>query len=163
MATVHSILYGTELSEVEEVAQSGTVSLPLEVRRRLETLRSDTGARYVMLSDLTGQILVDGGGSQTLNLPTLASSVADSMRTSFQLAEQMDSPEPFTIQYQSGNSFDLYFANVGRDYVVSIFFDAQARRGRLGTVWVFAQRAISDLRALLTEPELDQIPSDNEP
>jgi hypothetical protein len=73
------------------------------------------------------------------------------MRTSFLLAEQLDSKEPFTIQYQSGDTFDLYFANVGRDYIVSIFFDAQARRGRLGTVWVFAQRAISDLRELLAD------------
>jgi CheY-like chemotaxis protein len=151
LATVHSILYGTAETAEEDMPESEGVSLPLEVRRRLETLRSDTGARYIMLSDSGGQILDDGGGGEALDLTTLASGIADSMRTSFLLAEQLDSKEPFTIQYQSGDTFDLYFANVGRDYIVSIFFDAQARRGRLGTVWVFAQRAISDLRELLAD------------
>ncbi|NIP55326.1 MAG: hypothetical protein GWN61_25285, partial [candidate division Zixibacteria bacterium] len=77
---------------------------------------------------------------EELNLTLLASGIAESMQKSFLLAQQLDSQEPFTIQYQSGETFDLYFANIGRDYIVSIFFDAKARRGRLGTVWVFAQR-----------------------
>lgn len=153
LATVHAILYGSEETAEEDISQGEGFSLPLEVRRRLETLRSDTGARYIMLSDSVGQILDDGGGGEALDLATLADGIADSMRTSFLLAEQLDSKEPFTIQYQSGDTFDLYFANVGRDYIVSIFFDAQARRGRLGTVWVFAQRAISDLRELLADRE----------
>jgi len=153
LAAVHSILYGAEETEPEIVPQSDGTTLPAEVRHRLETLRSDTGARFVMLSDLNGQIVVDGGGIQDLDLPALASGIAESMQTSFQLAQQLESPEPFTIQYQSGSDFDLYFANVGREYIVSIFFDAKARRGRLGTVWVFAQRAIGDLRELLAERE----------
>jgi DNA-binding response OmpR family regulator len=153
LAAVHSILYGAEVKAEEEEPESEGVSLPIEVRRRLETLRSDTGARYVMLSTSAGEILDDGGGGQALDLPGLAVGIAESMETSFHLARQLDSPEPFTIQYQSGRSYDLYYANVGRDYIVSIFFDAKARRGRLGTVWVFAQRAISDLRELLAERE----------
>lgn len=160
LATVHAILYGSEETAEEELPQGEVVTLPLEVRRRLETLRSDTGARYIMLSDLSGQILDDGGGGEVLDLTALASSIADSMQTSFLLAQQLDSQEPFTIQYQSGDTFDLYFANVGRDYIVSIFFDAQARRGRLGTVWVFAQRAISDLRELLADQALKEQAAD---
>ncbi len=156
LATVHSILYGTEETAEDDTQQSDEVTLPIEVRRRLETLRSDTGARYIMLSDLAGQILDDGGGGEELNLTLLASGIAESMQKSFLLAQQLDSQEPFTIQYQSGETFDLYFANIGRDYIVSIFFDAKARRGRLGTVWVFAQRAISDLRELLADQELLQ-------
>jgi hypothetical protein len=79
------------------------------------------------------------------------------------LAQQLESPEPFTIQFQSGQSFDLYFANIGQDYIVSIFFDAQARRGRLGTVWVFAQRAINDLRDLLALNQLVDLPTAPQP
>ncbi|NIU17272.1 MAG: hypothetical protein GWN61_25290, partial [candidate division Zixibacteria bacterium] len=64
LATVHSILYGTEETAEDDTQQSDEVTLPIEVRRRLETLRSDTGARYIMLSDLAGQILDDGGGGE---------------------------------------------------------------------------------------------------
>jgi DNA-binding response OmpR family regulator len=164
LAAVHSILYGAkETTEDERVVESEDVLLSTEVRRRLETLRSDTGARFVMLSSLEGQIMFDDGGGQRLDLPTLASGIAESMRTSFQLAQQLESPEPFTIQFQSGQSFDLYFANIGQDYIVSIFFDAQARRGRLGTVWVFAQRAINDLRDLLALNQLVDLPTAPQP
>ena len=33
---------------------------------------------------------------------------------------------------------------------MTLFFDATARRGRIGTIWVFTQRAISDLQVMLT-------------
>ena len=44
---------------------------------------------------------------------------------------------------------DVYSANVGADHFVTILIDAQTRRGRIGTVWVFAQRAVADLLNLL--------------
>jgi DNA-binding response OmpR family regulator len=165
LAAVHTLLYGAE-EEEESATESAEVSLSLDVRRRLESLRADTGARYVMLSRSGGQILYDGGAGQALDLPVLAVGIAESMQTSFLLAHHLESPEPFTIQYQVGKKYDLYFANVGQDYIVSLFFDAPARRGRLGTIWVFAQRAINDLQALLAnqgtgdtavEPQLDEI------
>jgi len=50
----------------------------------------------------------------------------------------------------------LYCANIGRDYFLAIFFDAQVRRGRIGTVWVFTSRAISSLRTMLVEDQIEQ-------
>jgi DNA-binding response OmpR family regulator len=152
LATVHTTLYGVEtVVGVESVAEVVEMELPADVRRRLETLRSDTGARQVMLSTLEGQILYEGGAGGTLALSKLAGYIAESMRSSFLLADQLESPEPFSIQYQAGQKYDLYSANVGLNYFVAIFFDAQARRGRLGTIWVFAQRAINDLQTMLAD------------
>lgn len=152
LAAVHTLLYGSSESEEEDISEPAEVALSLDVRRRLESLRADTGARHVMLSNAAGQILYDGGAGQVLDLPALAGGIAQSMQTSFLLARHLESTEPFTIQYQSGKKHDLYYANVGQEHFVSIFFDAQARRGRLGTIWVFAQRAITDLQTLLAVP-----------
>lgn len=154
LATVHTVLYGTAEIEAEVVVEPEVVDLSTDIHRRLETLRSDTGARHVMLSSARGgRILYDGGVGQELDLPALVDGITDSMQASFRLAKQLESPEPFTIQYQAGQKYDLYLANLGLDYFLAIFFDAQVRRGRLGTIWVFAQRAINDLQGLLAVQE----------
>jgi hypothetical protein len=105
------------------------------------------------LSNAAGRILYDGGVGKELDLPALVSTITQSMQASFLLADQLESPEPFTIQYQAGQKYDLYLANLGLEYFLSIFFDSQVRRGRLGTIWVFAQRAINDLQGLLLVQE----------
>ncbi len=153
LATVHSVLYGTAEIEPERVEEVETADLSSDVQRRLETLRSDTGARYVMLSSAEGDILYDGGAGQALDLQSLVIGITDSMQASFRLAAQLESSEPFTIQYQAGQKFDMYLANLGLDYFLAIFFDSEVRRGRLGTIWVFAQRAINDLQGLLAGQE----------
>jgi DNA-binding response OmpR family regulator len=146
LAAVHASLHGGS------VAPKPLSSLPkwrisYEARRRLETLRADTGARQVALIDSGGSVLFSSG--RTVELSSLAGTIAESMAGSFRLAEGLGSAEPFTIQYQAGQQYDLYSANAGRDHIVAIFFDAQSRRGRIGTIWVFAQRAIHDLVGLL--------------
>ena len=62
---------------------------------------------------------------------------------------ELDSREPFTLQFHAGSQTELYAATVGNRYFLAMFFDVQARRGRIGTVWVFAQRAIKELLELL--------------
>ena len=70
------------------------------------------------------------------------------------MAEHLDSEVPNTIQYHAGDKVELYCANIGRDYFLTTFFDTQSRRGRIGTIWVFTQRAIKDLVEML--PTSDQ-------
>jgi hypothetical protein len=86
----------------------------------------------------------------------LAAGIADQVRSSFFLAEEIGSAEPISIHYQASRRYDIYSANIGRDYFLAILFDARIRRGRIGTVWVFAQRAVGDLKSLLPErPSFD--------
>ena len=119
------------------------------VRERLQTLSTDTGAAQVVVAHRDGRILSHVGKQATIDLQQLASLVAVGLENSFRLAQQLQSREPLTIQYQAGERVDLYTANVGRDYFLMLLFDVQSRRGRIGTVWIFAQRAIKDLKELL--------------
>lgn len=120
-----------------------------EITARLETLLSDTGAVQTLLADEKGTILFRAGKAPGVAVERLARLQARSLANSFELAAELQSTEPFTIQYQAGERADLYTANIGRHYFLALLFDAQARRGRIGTVWVFAQRAIKTLRTLL--------------
>jgi DNA-binding response OmpR family regulator len=120
-----------------------------DLRKRLETLRVDTGALQLVLSAINGQVLHTVGGGPRLDLDKLATIVARNVSDSFLLAKEIGSREPFTLQYHAGARLELYCANVGEQYFLTMFFDAAARRGRIGTIWVFTQRAIKEIQAML--------------
>jgi CheY-like chemotaxis protein len=155
LAAVHTALYGELVVHADEPVRAGDINItvPDEVPRRLETLRADTGSTGIALATTSGKILLQVGHGPGMNLPRLLKLIAANLDNSFLLTQELGGNVPITIQYHSGDKTELYVANVGRDYFLAIFFDAQTRRGRMGTIWVFAQRAIKDLLALL--PKLD--------
>ncbi len=128
----------------------GEVVLPA-VARQLETLRTDTGAERVVLATVSSEILFCAGGRRDEELQKLITAVAFTMVSTFHLSDRLGADEPQSMQFLVGEQADLYCANIDRNYFLSIFFDAQVRRGRIGTVWVFTRRAIKNLRELLEE------------
>ena len=136
---------------VEEIA--GETAVTEDVRKRLKTLRTDTGASGLMLSQLDGRMIFHASSDQSLDLPVLSAELANNIQSSFSLAEYLDNDVPNTIQYHAGDKVELYCANIGRNHFLTIFFDVESRRGRIGTIWVFTQRAIKDLMEMLPEGE----------
>lgn len=165
LSSVHSALYGQleqpasppAVHEERELEKEFAVSN--DVYRCLETLQTDTGAAQAILATIMGDVVYTSRNQSGLDIPRLARIAAAGLDTSFQLAEELHSETPFTIQYQAGQRFDLYSANVGRSHFVMLIFDARLRRGRIGTVWIFAQRAIRELAQLLAalRPELPPV------
>jgi len=151
LTAVEVALYGQTANKpaiTTPMPAPGNMPIPAEIPRRLEMLRADTGARYLMLTDQVGKILFETGNSGQLALTTIAEVMATNLRDSFALSKLLGSEQPVNIQFQAGQQVDLYYANVGRHYLLALFFNAESRRGRIGTVWVFAQRAIKDLLEL---------------
>lgn len=136
---------------VEEIA--GKTAVSEDVRKRLKTLRTDTGASGLMLSTLDGRMIFQVSSERSLDLPALSTELANNLRNSFALADYLATDAPNTIQYHAGEKVELYCANIGRNYFLTTFFDVQSRRGRIGTIWVFTQRAIKDLMELLPDGE----------
>jgi CheY-like chemotaxis protein len=158
LTAVHVALYGesTPVSNVKAPSgkQSGShvaIESTSAVHRRLETLRADIGADGLLLVTQDGQIADKIGNLRGLNLETIAQAVASNMLHSFQLSDLLEQEPPLTVQYHAGDKTELYFVNVARQYAVVMLFDAQARRGRIGTIWVFAQRAIKELADMIYE------------
>ncbi len=152
LTAVHLALHGEELAAdtvaaVREAESAAPVSTAL--RKRLQTLRGDTGASGLLLATLDGQIIFEAANNRRLDFSKLAGALGQTIQQSFALSEHLDGELPHTIQYYSGETIELYCANVGREYFLAIFFDVELRRGRIGTIWVFTQRAIKDLVELL--------------
>lgn len=171
LASVHSALYAeghappavtrpasrTE-SPKQEVAPDRQAVEPaversIALRRRLQALLSDTGAVQALLCDRQGRVRFRVGADTDQPLERVAKVLARTIGHSFELAAELGSAQPFTIQYQAGEHVDLYTANIARHAFLILLFDARARRGRIGTVWIFAQRAIKDLLELIPEKE----------
>ena len=167
LTAVHTALFGEPLPAVEEIIEETIVEETIEelivetpisadVLERLEQLRQNTGAEQLMLGSITGQVAAQAG-ILSLDLPSLCRTLADNLRSSFALADQLGTSGHQTIQYQTSNLYDVYTANVGEYHFVTMFFDARAKRGRIGTVWVFVQRAIKDLEPLLANARVQVV------
>ncbi|MCL4868607.1 MAG: response regulator [Anaerolineae bacterium] len=156
LRAVHTTLHGEpepapEPEPVRPLSPSAPLTTELNqelaaaINQRLHTLRNEISATYVALADIHGRIQTDSGLGSSLASPPLLTAVAASQRHNKLLAEQLGNQEAFTMQYQSGSKTELYAVSVGDAYQLLIFFTAEARRGRVGTVWVFAQRLAKEL------------------
>jgi CheY-like chemotaxis protein len=126
-----------------------TRELIVTINQRLHTLRNEISATYVVLADASGRIQTDSGMGKGLASPELLNTVATSLHHNQLLAAQLGNEDAITLQYQSGTKVELYAMSVGSAYQILIFFTAETRRGRVGTVWVFAQRLVKELLPLL--------------
>ena len=148
--------------------QTRQVALPDTIAERLEALCAEIGAGQVLLVTVGGEVLHTAGRQLHPNIARLVAATAASVSCSLHLSGQLDDREPQAVQFLEGDGCDLYWANIGHDHFIVILFDAQIRRGRIGTVWVFARRAVAELKALLAglpdgsglgQPELEQAPT----
>lgn len=160
LTAVHTALHGESVTlppTTPAAAEPTKTAVSDDLQRRLDSLRVDTGAMHLTLSATNGDILFSAGDGRQFDLPKLMSIVANNLSNSFLLADELGASEPFTLQYHVGDNFEFYCANVGRRHFLSLFFDMAARRGRIGTIWVFTQRAIKDLVTML--PTLPSAPA----
>jgi len=150
LTAVHNALHGESVTHPPQVGleKGNAVIASSAVQKRLETLRADTGAVLLMLASIQGNIIYADGQLRQVELPGLAEIIARNIKDSFLLAEKLDSKEPFSLQYHTGSRIELYCANVGKDRFLTLFFETNLRRGRIGTIWLFTQRAIKDLLQL---------------
>ncbi|MEM7331451.1 MAG: response regulator [Chloroflexota bacterium] len=161
LTAVHMALHGEAPQQAAVSDSPTTQGISKNVIKRLDTLKTDTGSIQLMLATNEGDLLYSTG-SHRLDLPPLAKIIARNINDSYALAERLGTKEPFTLQYHAGEQIELYCANIGETHFLTLFFDATARRGRIGTIWVFTQRAISDLQVMLTIETPVEAPIDDD-
>lgn len=131
-------------------------TVPDEAKKNIENLRFNTGADHIVLGTIDGKLACDYG---VLNLAwaEVVPNIAKNVHASFALGDQLGTEDHQTILYQTSKQYDIYTANIGEYHFLTMFFDAQAKRGRIGTVWVFIQRAIKDLQPLLANTKIHRV------
>lgn len=136
--------------QVENPSGFVDVNFSEPLRRRLAQLQQDTGARRLLMGTLHGQLLFRVGEPLgELDEERIAAMIAQNLRSSLDLAAAMGNEETQAIEVQMSDRFEIYMANAGRRFFIALYYPVQSQRARIGTIWVFLQRALRDLVPLL--------------
>jgi len=126
-----------------------------QITDHLEDLRNDIGARCVFLADSQGQRLTEVGKTEGIDSTMLLALLAGGLITSAELARQFNGGSSANLNFQKGEHYDIYSANVGESLIIAILFDRRTQKSRVGMVWLYTQRTIKDILNVMSSTAND--------
>lgn len=136
------------------VSRPGLVVLSDEsfeaITGQLETLRSEIGARCILLADMLGQRLVEVGVTEGLDTATLLSLLAGGFAATGELARHFGSGKAANLNFHEGERYEIYSATVSDSLFLAMVYDRKVQASRIGLVWLYTRRAIEGLLAVMT-------------
>ncbi|MBN1936828.1 MAG: response regulator [Anaerolineae bacterium] len=121
------------------------------ITEQLDRLLAATGAQTVLLCGSTGQNLARLGDIPELNLANLTALVAGGLSTTLEMRRILGEQQALNLSYHEGNRFHVYSATVSETLFLLFIFDSRSQASRLGSVWLYAKRAIEKLQELATD------------
>jgi hypothetical protein len=121
------------------------------IRSRMEALEREVGSQCILLADRAGMLLVECGITSTLPTMVLLPLLSTSFSTAGQISQMLREKEFAALYVHEGVNYDVYCFDVLQHYMLVIIFSKSAGRqaAKIGSVWVFAKRAIRDIEDLL--------------
>jgi DNA-binding NarL/FixJ family response regulator len=119
------------------------------IRARLESLWQDVGAQAILLADRAGMVLAEVGITAGLPTMILLPLLSTSFSTAGQIAQMLREEESASLFMHEGMHYDLYCFDVLQRFMLVIVFDTAASAAKIGSVWVYAKRAIRDIQEVL--------------
>ncbi len=119
------------------------------IRLRMEALDRDVGSKCIILADRAGMVLAETG--LTIGLPTmvLLPLLSTSFSTAGQITQMLHETESSALYVHEGSHYDLYCFDIAQRLMLVIVFDKSGTPAKIGSVWVYAKRAIRDIQELL--------------
>jgi CheY-like chemotaxis protein len=121
----------------------------MSIRLRLDGLDRDVGSRCILLADRAGMVLAETGHTQGLPTMVLLPLLSTSFSTAGQISQMLREPESSALYVHEGSHYDLYCFDILQRFMLVIVFDKTATSAKIGSVWVYAKRAIRDMQDLL--------------
>ncbi len=127
---------------------SGSLVLTAEtiapIRAKLKDLGMQLGAQATVLTDRWGVPLVEEGRT-SLPLPPFLPLLATSFSTMIDYTSQLHTDEGSGLYMHEGNRYDIYIFDVGSQFLLVMIFDKEIAASKLGSVWLYAKRAVREL------------------
>ncbi|MBA3468554.1 MAG: response regulator [Herpetosiphonaceae bacterium] len=128
--------------------QSGALVLTAEslapLIAKLKELGMQLGAQATVLTDRWGVPLVQEGHT-SLPLPPFLPLLATSFSTMVDYTRQLHSDQGSGLYMHEGDRYDIYIFDVGQRFLLVMIFDKEIAVSKLGSVWVYAKRAVREL------------------
>lgn len=111
----------------------------------LDTLRREVGATSVILSDLMGRTMAQTGEIEEIEQSAASVLLGGSMAAASELIHTLGESSAIDLHYHEGERYDIYAATVQESMLLSLFFDKHTTVSRIGMVWLYVKRAITEL------------------
>jgi CheY-like chemotaxis protein len=113
---------------------------------RLEELRREVGAQCLVAATADGAVVAQAGSPADLDVAQLLHLAAADFGTSLAMARHLGGSHRGNLTYYEGVRHDVYLANVEDDLFLLMVFDRSVQASRIGIVWLYARRAVENLR-----------------
>nr|PZN34458.1 MAG: response regulator [Chloroflexota bacterium] len=120
------------------------------IRTRLDGLDRDVGSRCILLADRAGMVLAETGHTAGFPTMVLLPLLSTSFSTAGQITQMLREQESSALYVHEGSHYDLYCFDILQRFMLVIVFDKTASSAKIGSVWVYAKRAIRDIQDLLS-------------
>jgi predicted regulator of Ras-like GTPase activity (Roadblock/LC7/MglB family) len=119
------------------------------IRRCMSDLRQEVGSQCILLTDRAGMVLAEVGNSAGLPTVILLPLLSTSFSTAGQISQVLRENESSALYVQEGKHYNLYCFDVLQRFMLVLIFDNAASATKIGTVWVYAKRAIREMQEML--------------
>lgn len=126
--------------------RSGEKHTPKEMRKELDNLQFNTGARSVLLISSSGYPVETSGQINGLDLDGVGALVAANFVAANELARMLGNNSVFKTSYHEGSDYNIYAHALDRDFLLTVVFGSETRPG---TIWFYTKQAVSTLNAIL--------------
>lgn len=111
---------------------------------KLKDLGMQLGAQATILTDRWGVPLVEEGRT-SLPLPPFLPLLATSFSTMIDYTRQLHNDHGSGLYMHEGDRYDIYIFDVGKQFLLMMIFDKAIAASKLGSVWLYAKRAVREL------------------
>ena len=119
------------------------------IRSRMDELSQHVGSQCILLTNRAGMVLTEVGTSTSLPTLILLPMLSTSFSTASQIAQVLRETDSTALYMHEGGHYDLYCFDVLQRFMLVIVFDKAASTAKIGSVWVYAKRAIRDIQEFL--------------
>jgi CheY-like chemotaxis protein len=120
------------------------------IRGRMEVLSQDVGSQCILLANRAGMVLAEVGITSGLPTMILLPLLSTSFSTAGQISQMLREEESTALYMHEGQRYDLYCFDILQSFMLVIVFDKSGvATAKIGSVWVYAKRAIRDMQELL--------------
>ncbi|MBN1657826.1 MAG: roadblock/LC7 domain-containing protein [Anaerolineae bacterium] len=112
----------------------------------LETMAQESEARYIILADISGQLIAEQGQSGSLNTQVLSALAAGELAATHELARLVGEEARFKLLLHEGKERSVYLSDLGEQLILLIVFDNDTPIGLVRTV---LKQALEELEPIL--------------
>ncbi len=119
------------------------------IQKRMEDLRREVAALGVSLLDQSGQLLAETGQRGDFDTDIFLVLLGNSMAAANEVAHMLKDDRAFDLHFHEGGRYEIYTVRITDQVSLCLVLSRHEASSRIGMVWLYLRRAITDLRELL--------------